>query len=281
MAELEEPKRLRLHWPGTGVEMFFRWIAPRGWNGEPIYARLGGRGGWRNEEPAHRVRLAGPFWLAETPVTQAQFGLWIKAEGVEHKNNFKNRPDHPAESLDWRQAQRYCAWLTATAPRDFPAGFRACLPTEAEWEYACRGGTDTEYHTGDGEAALRQAGWFAGNSGRETQPVGGKEANPFRLRDMHGNVWEWCHDVWAADAYRRRVDGDLDPGAGARDRDWAGGWERMLANENPRVLRGGSWDSSAWVCRSTFRGGREPVVRLWNFGFRVCLVPGPDSQFSK
>ena len=274
------PARLRLHWPGEGVEMCFRWIVPQQVGGVCVPFRMGGRDGDSDEEPAHLVRLAGPFWLAETPVTQAQFAIWTRAAKIEHENRFKDRPKHPAENMDWRQAQRFCAWLSGSQPPGFPAGFRACLPTEAEWEYACRAGTDTEYHTGEGEAALRHAGWFGEDWDQgATHPVGEKQANIFGLWDMHGNVWEWCHDVWAADAYRRRVDGDWDPGAVVRAKDWASDREEMLANKAPRVLRGGSWGDSAWFCRSAVRNWNGPDVRNRGLGFRVCLVPGPASQF--
>ena len=172
-----EPERHVLHWPEHRVEMAFRLI-PAG------VFRMGGRGYYAHEEPIHQVRIVEPFWMAETPVTQAQFALWTRAESIEHENRFKDRPDHPAESMDWRQAVSYCDWLTRTQGAVFPAGFHlACLPTEAEWEYACRAGTETEYYTGDGEAALAEAGWF-GEDWRvgATHPVRQKAPNGFHIR---------------------------------------------------------------------------------------------------
>ena len=105
------------------------------------------------------------------------------------------------------------------------------LPSEAQWEYACRAGTDTEYATGDGEAALHDAGWYTGNSNDETHDVGLTLANRFGLYDMHGNVWEWCADAFDEHAYKKRVNDVCDPFI---DGD----------NDANRVIRGGSWDDS-------------------------------------
>ena len=269
----EEPPRHLLGWPNHGIEMAFRLI-PAG------EFRMGSRGRYADEEPVHRVRIAEPFWLAETPVTQAQFGLWTQAEGIEHENEFKDRPEHPAENMDWRQAVSYCDWLTREKRNQFPAGFGlACLPTEAEWEYACRAGTETEYYTGDGEAALAEAGWFGEEwETGSTHPVRQKAPNLFQLFDMHGNVVEWCHDVWDGDAYRKRADGEPDPCRAVRDGDYRDGLAQLLKPDQTRVLRGGSWFGTAWFCRSASRVRCSPVVRSRGIGFRVCLVRGPAGQ---
>ena len=273
MPMTDQPERFLLVWPEHKVEMAFRLI-PAG------VFRMGSRGNFPDEEPAHRVRIAAPCWMAETPVTQAQFALWTRAEGVEHKNHFADHLDHPAENMDWRQAVSYCDSITRTKQAEFPSGFHlACLPSEAEWEYACRAGTETDYYTGDGEAALAEAGWFGEEWGAgSTHPVWKKAPNCFQLYDLHGNVWEWCHDAWDDQAHRRRVDGDPDPGAGVRDNDWRMGLESLLKSDQSRVLRGGSWDDSAWDCRSAYRGRYRPGGRNWFDGFRVCLVRGPAGQ---
>ena len=144
------------------------------------------------------------------------------------------------------------------------------LPTEAQWEHACRAGTETEYHTGDGEAALAEAGWYAGNSGGEPHPVGEKEANRWGLYDLHGNVWEWCRDAWDRDAYKKRPDGVADPEGSPEE----------AGEQAPvrRVLRGGFWNGRATWCRSSSRNWRWAVVRSPNYGFRVCLVRSPTAE---
>ncbi len=251
-----------------GGKMAFRFIPPgKFW--------MGSRGYYGDEEPRHQVEITRGFWLGETPVTQRQFAAWTAAGRIEHKNGFSGL-ERPAESLSWREASQFCGWLAETRGREFPEGAGlACLPTEAEWEYACRAGSESEYAEGDGEEALREAGWFAGNASGETQPVGAKRANAFGLFDMHGNVEEWCHDVWEADAYRGRLERVADPGFDARLADWEAGLLKMLKADDGRVLRGGSWFNSARDCRSAFRDGDRPVGRFGLIGFRVCLVPGP------
>ena len=279
-----EPERWPLVWPGDRpeyrVEMAFRLI-PAG------AFRMGSRGYFSEEEPIHQVRIVDPFWIAETPVTQAQFSLWTRAESLEHENHFKARPEHPAENMDWRQAVAYCDWLTRAKGAEFPEGFHlACLPTEAQWEYACRGKTETEYYTGDGEAALVETGWFGEEWGvGATHPVAQKAPNLFKLYDLHGNVWEWCGDVFDPRAYRKRVDGWdarewtlADAGSDALY--WSDDDRRQ--QNAARVLRGGSWFNSAGDCRSAYRSWFRPGDRYRGVGFRVCLVRGqacqPDRQ---
>lgn len=236
---------------GNGVEMSFQLI-PAG------SFRMGSRGEHHDEEPRHLVQITQPFYLGTFPVTQQQFAVW-KAE---HENHFANNPRHPAENMDWHEAAQYCSWLTANFSNQVPAGYAAGLPTEAQWEYACRAGTETEYYSGDGEAALAEAGWYSENSESQTQPVGQLKANEFGLYDMHGNVDEWCSDAWDEHAYKKRVNGVCDPFIdGKKDAD--------------RVIRGGSWYGSPGYCRSAFRNWWRPVDRGRGQGFRVCLFLGP------
>ena len=271
--------RLVLRLGEGNLELAFRLIQPPIMDGVAIPVAVGGRGGYWDEEPACFGTIEKPYWLAETAVTQAQFAVWTRAQGVKHENQFPGRPDHPAENLDWRQANQFCAWLTAQGLVDFPAGHIACLPTETEWEYACRAGTDSEYYSGDGAAALSAVGSFGGDWDAGAPAVGQKPPNDFGLLDVHGGVWEWCHDVWNQRAYRERWDGEPDPGAVARALDWRTGLEAMLASDQSRVLRGGAWFFPARYCRSAYRSRYAPDDRRWGRGFRVCLVPGPASQF--
>ena len=258
-----------LKWPDAGVEMAFRLIPA----GEFL---MGSRGHAAHEEPVHWVRIPEPFWMAETPVTQRQFALWTRADGIEHRHEFPGRLDHPAQSMDWRHAVRYCTWLGRVKAAEMPEGYAlACLPTEAEWEYACRAGTGTEYCTGDGEAALTTAGWFGGawNFGC-TSLAGQKGPNAFGVYDMHGNVWEWCHDAWDEAVYRGHVDGDQDPGWPKRLCEMQEGHAQMLVSDETRLLRGGSWISFAADCRSGSRDHFVPDGRNWSIGLRVCLTRG-------
>ncbi len=242
---------------GGGVTMVFRRIPA-------VRFVMGARGEYEDEEPPHEVELTRDYWMAETPVTQRQFAVWTKAAKIQHENHFKDKPDHPAENMDWNEATAFCQWLTKGCRGGIPKGMVARLPTEAEWERACRSGTDSqttdsEYWSGDGVGALAEAGWFNKNSNSSTQPVRAKAANGFGLYDMHGNVWEWCADAWDDRAYARRVSGFQDPYNAPRE-------------EDPyRVPRGGSWGISAGYCRSGFRARRRLNRRYGDQGFRVCL----------
>jgi formylglycine-generating enzyme required for sulfatase activity len=253
--------------------------------------RMGSCSGAPGEEPMHLVRIAKPFYLGRVPVTQEQLAVWTSEQtppdGV-HENRLKSQPHNPAENLSWNDALAFCGWLNEARRESLPVGYLATLPTEAEWEYACRVvaiestaegpravASETEYYTGNGEAALDHAGWFDRNSGYQTHLVGQKAANGVGLHDMHGNVWEWCWDAWDLDAYKTRVDGVTDPGSRARE-----GWLRdgsasaaVEEGNAGRIIRGGSWYSTARLCRSANRYRRRPAYRHADVGFRVGLVP--------
>jgi formylglycine-generating enzyme required for sulfatase activity len=251
----------------SGIDMQFHLIKAGSFH-------MGSRGEYADEEPIHTVHISNPFYLGIFPVTQEQFAVWTNEQKIDHKNGFAGNPKHPAENMDWMQAATFCEWLNAKYGEYIPKRFLVGLPIEAQWEYACRANTETEYYTGDGEAALARAGWYDGNSGRTTHAVGSpdKEPNQFGLHDMHGNVWEWCRDYWDKDAYKIRMDGCVDP-------------ETTVATEDEqlRVVRGGSWNIIARNCRSANRFGGWPGVRDRSLGFRVCLFSGPipGSQDSK
>ena len=184
-------------------------------------------------------------WLLETPVTQ---GMYSAITGS-NWSYFKSGDNYPVENVSWNDCQSFCQELNARNVA--PAGFEFRLPTEAEWEYACRAGTTGRYNV-DG-VSLDELGWYGGNSGEKTHAVGGKRANAWGLYDMHGNVWEWC-----ADGY------DVYDSTWLRDprRPWPG---------PDRGLRGGSWKSDAEYCRSTHRSHDDPTLRYNSCGFRLAL----------
>jgi formylglycine-generating enzyme required for sulfatase activity len=211
-----------------------------------------------NEEQVE-VTLTRGFWMAQTEVTQE---LYVSVVGT-NPAHFKGARK-PVELVSWQEAVEFCRKLTErerSAGRLSAAGeYR--LPTEAEWEYACRAGSVTEYYNGDGRAALAAVGWYDGNANGETHPVDEKEeAHPSGLYGMHGNVFEWCLDGWDETVYRARP--DL----------WcAEVWPDMeLVRSTPnRVLRGGSWFLTARDCRSACRNRGGPGLRR-----RVRAKPGP------
>ncbi len=254
----------------NGLPMFFRRIAP-------VCFRMGSRGFDSSEEPAHWVTLPHEYYLGTFPVTQEQY------ETVAARAGLPPRPSHfpgarrPVEKVSWNDATAFCRWLQAGA--QLPPGIgQVRLPCEAEWEHACRGGSDAEYYTGDGEEALAQVGWYEGNSGNATHPVDElAEDHPFGLFGMHGNVWEWCDDVYDPHAYRKRID-PWEAYSWSFEEAGREAWDGNVTEANAfRVLRGGSWGGSARDCRSAFRGRVGPVARSGGIGFRVCLVPGPAS----
>ena len=259
---------LTLRLPG-GVPMFFRRI-PAG------RFLLGSRGYSPDEEPIHQVVIPRDFYLGTFVVTQAQYRAVATRCPALKKNpapsHFKGG-SHPVEQVSWHDAAAFCDWLTTS--KFLPPGIaQARLPAEAEWEYACRAGSRTEYYCGDGEPALSEVAWFSNNSENRTHAVDElPEKHPLGLHGLHGNVWEWCADVYDSQAYRQRADGWEAPAWSETD---AG---IKKSSEITRVLRGGSCFDSAGLCRSAFRRRLRPDARFGDFGIRVCLVRGPaDSQ---
>ena len=231
---------------------------------------MGSRDGLRNEQPVHRVVIPYGFWMGQTPVTQRQFAMFRP----EHNSEFAGQPDHPVEKVTWHDSVAFCQWLNSHPAVQLPPNYIADLPTEAHWEYACRAGTTTDYYSGDGEAALRQVGWFDEEWGiGSTHPVAQLPHNNFDLFDMHGNVFEWCRDHWDSNAYRRRWDG-ITPDEACRVAE-------LYGDAEYRVQRGVSWSLSAGRCRAAYRNWSWAGGSLRNFGLRACLVPSPikpDSQ---
>jgi formylglycine-generating enzyme required for sulfatase activity len=195
------------------------------------------------EGPQREVRGAA-FEMAATPITNRQFELF---DPLHARQELAGLPvdelgDHPVVNVSWWDAFVFARWLGAR------------LPSEAEWEYACRAGTTTRFWSGDSGSELGTVGWYFDNAGRTTHPVGTKPANPWGLADMHGNVFEWVADPWH-DHYR---------GAPASGEPW------LVPFSALRVYRGGAWNRYAEYARSAFRAGWLPGERNASLGFRVA-----------
>ena len=210
---------------------------------------MGSENGEENEQPVTQVILKQPFWLGKTEVTQRE---WQALMGNVDRSRFKG-DNLPVQNVTWNEAMEFCRKLTARERQAdrLPAGYVYSLPTEAQWEYACRAGT-----TGDFAGNLADMAWHEANSGNAPHPVATKQANAWGLHDMHGNVWEWC-----ADAYTKT------PGSAAKAA------KKGQASGGTRVRRGGSWVVKERFLRSSVRGYSEPDYLHFNIGFRVALVP--------
>ena len=258
---------LRAQFSIANVLFTLRWIPP-GWftmgspKGEP--------GRWEIEGPQHEVTISQGYWLAETPVTQAQWravvqaawtrpGLWKKVLGewslITEPSVIKG-DDRPVEHVNWQQSRDFCRLLDALLPEG--PGFG--LPTEARWEYACRAGTKNAFNDDSActlpegfDPAVDRLGWFRDNSGGLTHPVKKKVPNEWGLYDMHGNVWEWCADAW------------YDYTLGPQTNPIHVGNDKAL-----HVLRGGGWGAQARYCRSASRYRDDPN-QAWNYrGLRLA-----------
>ena len=203
----------------------------------------------RNNEAQVEVELSSHYWIGETEVTQGQ---WEALMG-NNPSDFKGER-LPVETVSWNDAQAFVSKLNERVKP--PAGWRWSLPTEAQWERACRAGTTTAFSFGDDDKELTDYAWFGDNSEWRTHPVGIKKANQWALHDMHGNVWEWCQDSWDGIAELR---GGVDP---------------LGTRGSYRVLRGGGWGYVADSARCAYRGDFNPVGAFYFIGFRAVLAPG-------
>jgi formylglycine-generating enzyme required for sulfatase activity len=211
---------------------------------------MGSRQGNTDEAPPHQIKVTG-FLMDKYEVTQDMFA---KAQ-LPNPSHWNENPKKPVERVRWSDARGYCnerSLLEGLKPCydektpdwhcDFTAnGYR--LPTEAEWEYACRAGSHEAYDFGSADK-LRQYGWFADNADEKTHPVGQKKPNRWGLYDLYGNVAEWCEDVYSPNYYSQSPATDpLGP--------------PPMGKDTQRVLRGGSWKASADMCRAAFREGQR------------------------
>jgi formylglycine-generating enzyme required for sulfatase activity len=204
-----------------------------------------------SEKPPHQVKV-NSFAIGKYPITQAQY----QAVMGNNPSYFKNNPQNPVEQVSWNDAQAFCQKLSQITGKTYR------LPTEAEWEYACRAGTTTRYYFGDNDNQLGNYAWYYGNSNDTTHPVGQKKPNGWGIYDMSGNVWEWCEDNWH-DSY-----------AGAPN-DGTAWIDNDNRSQSRKCLRGGSWINYPDSCRSANRVRNYPVNHGSHYGFRVaCVSPG-------
>jgi formylglycine-generating enzyme required for sulfatase activity len=218
-----------------------------------------------DEGPQRRIRLSKPFYLGVYPVTQEQYETVMGTNPSRFKKGEGGGPLHPIEQVSWTNARDFCNCLSAlTAEKK--AGHRFRLPTEAEWEYACRAGTTTAFAFGvtlsstqanfDGNRPYSTA--KPGPFLERTSKVGQYPANDWGLFDLHGNVWEWCQDWYDERSYE--VNMETDPTG--------------LSKGEQRVLRGGSWNNSGHLCRSARRNKYAPDFKGENIGFRIVMEVG-------
>lgn len=220
--------------------------------------------------PQHRVRITQPFYLGVHEVTQAQFRAVVgknPSQFRQHRSQAAkvagvDADELPVEHLTWNEAVEFCL-LLSHRPDEQAAGRVYRLPTNAEWEFACRAGIETTYWHGSDESALDDYAWWLGNSDGRPHAVGQKPPNPFGLYDITGNVWEFCSDWYDPDYYDRCAEADVTCDPQGTDR---GGVDR--------ILRGGSWRHDAAYCRSASRLDLRPDYRNISVGFRVvCSAP--------
>jgi formylglycine-generating enzyme required for sulfatase activity len=204
----------------------------------------------KKESPPHKVTISKGFYMGVCEVTQAQYKTIMGSNPSGHKKWLRGGR-LPVEGVSWDDATKFCSELRRRERRTYR------LPTEAEWEFACRAGrSSTRFSFGNG-SALSEYAWYQRNSGEETQAVGKKKPNAFGLYDMHGNVYEWCSD-WYDDHYLT-ADDQIDP--------------QGPKTGTSRTLRGGSYDCSPTECRSAARISHPPNENASAFGFRVVLEP--------
>jgi formylglycine-generating enzyme required for sulfatase activity len=222
--------------------------------------------GRKDEEgPQQRVRITRPFYMGKYPVTKGEFEFFVKLTNYKtdaeqrgdketwREPGFDQTADNPVVCVSWNDAKHFCEWLSKEEEK---SGLTYHLPTEAQWEYACRARTQTAYFFGNDAALLKEYAWFRANSDKRTHTVGGTRRNPWRLEDVCGNVAQWC-----LDGLRPYTKDDIsDP-------------EGPEAADSKRVLRGGHWDSLPPDCRSAARMQLDPKQSTNTSGFRVVCEP--------
>ncbi len=229
-------------------ELLMLWISPGTFTmGSPV-SELGHA--YEDGLP-FRATLSRGFWLGQYQVTQAQ---WLALMNKNPSHFQLVSLNHPVENVSWYDVLDFCNRLNQLFASDLPAGYHFSLPTQMQWEYACRAGTQTLYYSGNSEADLARVAWYGRNSGNQTHPVGEKEPNAWGLYDMHGNVEEWCYDFMQ----------DYPTGQAT---DWVGEKQGPI-----REFRGGAWSAHDNLgLRSASNAGGPPDSRKPWIGFRLCL----------
>lgn len=222
-----------------------------------------GEPGRGNDEKQHDVVISIGFHMGAHEVTQGQFAQVMEGDnpsffrGLELRKRLgqeTSSDQYPVESVTWFDAVKFCERLTSL-PAEKAAGRIYRLPTEAEWEYACRAGSNTRFFFGEDESDLRFHGWVRANSDGRTHPVGLKKPNAWGMYDMYGNVWEWCSDWYAPALPSDETKDPAGPGAG-----------RL------KIIRGGDWGDEPLYCRSAERDSIQPTHTGNDRGFRVVMV---------
>ena len=237
--------------------------------------QMGSNNGSSDEKPVHRVAISKPFWIGKYEVTNREYRAFLNASGyngstyadsnyLKHIKGNSNMPtgdNYPICWISWKNAVAFCKWLTEREREAgrLPLGYEYRLPTEAEWEYAARGGSGDRGYKYSGSDNIASVAWYIRNSDSKTHPVGEKKANELGVYDMSGNVWEWCSDKWHSNYSGAPADGSS----------WGTG------SSSYRVLRGGSWSSIASHCQLTDRGINSPRSAKNVMGVRICIACSP------
>jgi formylglycine-generating enzyme required for sulfatase activity len=250
-------------------------LLPNGQAMDMVFVKGGrynrGSNEYEREQPIHEVTVPD-FYIGKNPVTVKEYLHFVnetdsnQPEWMEEGNQYNiytgtdeyykrmasaiTEESHPIIGVSWHNAVAYCDWLSNLTKKKYR------LPSEAEWEYAARGGQESKGFRYAGGDNLKEVGWFSENSHSETKPVGLKQPNELGIFDMSGNVWEWCMDHWHENYEGGPTDG----------RPWLNEGEDI---NHPRVLRGGSWDGSNGNCRVSDRDGVSADFRFSDVGFRI------------
>lgn len=247
---LSEPEAITVHLealPAGAIKLEMVLISPGSFM---MGSSMEERGRSDNEWPVHEVSITKPFYMGKYEVTQAQ---WNAVMG-KNPSYFYGKPNHPVEKVSWRACQKFIKKLNALGQGTFR------LPTEAEWEYACRAGSETQFFFGDSlENADKYMWWEGNNEPQGTKEVGQKRPNPWGLYDMHGNVQEWCGDRWELPKQRGSQMDPTGPSSGSS-------FFFLWTN---RVFRGGGFRSGAYDCRASYRNREQSIDYHYSLGFRL------------